>query len=127
MTTTETANTDQFIHRYVQVWHEPDPTTRQELVRRLWAADAVQYTNANEYRGHQALEERVTAAHDRFVKEGGYVFRLQVDPATHHGALLIALDMVPKDGGDRVWVGTVIAFLGGDGRIEREYQFGRDV
>jgi hypothetical protein len=127
MTFTDVANTAQFIDRYVRVWHEPDSTTRKELVRLLWAADAVQYTSANEYQGHQALEERVTAAYQRFVQEGGYVFRLEFDPATHHGALLLALDMVPKDGGKPVWIGTVIAFLGGDGRIEREYQFGRDV
>lgn len=127
MTITDAANTDQFIDRYVQVWQEPDPTTRMELVQLLWAADAVEYTSANEYRGHQALEQRVTAAYNRFVQEGGYVFRLEADPATHHGALQMALDMVPRGGGERVWVGTVIAFLDDDGRIEREYQFGRDV
>jgi hypothetical protein len=126
MTFTDAATTEEFLDRYLQVWHEPDPATRKELVRLLWTDDAVQYTDANEYRGHEALAARVAAAYDRFVQEGKYVFRPQIDPATHHGALLIALEMVPKDGGEPAWLGTIIAFVDGDGRIEREYQFGRN-
>ena len=86
MTFTDAAKTEDFLDRYVQVWHEPDPATRKELVVRLWAADAVQYTNANEYRGHEALEERVATAYRQFVEQGGYVFRPEMEPATHHGA-----------------------------------------
>jgi hypothetical protein len=93
----------------------------------LWAADAVQYTNANEYRGHDALEDRVTAAYTQFVEQGQYAFRPQIEPATHHDALLISLEMVPKAGGQPAWLGTVIAFLGDDGRIQKEYQFGRNL
>ena len=126
MTTTNVADTEEFFDRYLRVWHEPDPATRKQLVRLLWAADAVQYTNANEYRGHRALEERVGAAYDQFVNQGGYVFCPEIEPATHHGALLITLKMVSKDGGQPAWFGTIIAILGGDGRIEREYQFGRN-
>lgn len=67
-------NTTEFVDRYLQVWNEPDPDARRQLVRDLWAADAVEYTDANEYRGHEALEARVTKAHTQFVEEGGFVF-----------------------------------------------------
>jgi hypothetical protein len=127
MTITDVANTEAFCDRYVRVWHEPDPATRKELVGLLWAPDAVQYTNANEYRGHDALEGRVTAAYKQLVEEGGYVFRPEIEPASHHGALLMAMEMVPKDGGPPAWLGTIIVFLAADGRIEREYQFGRNL
>jgi uncharacterized protein len=127
MTITDTHNTMEFVDQYLQVWNEPDPDARKELVRRLWATDAVEYTNANEYRGHTSLDERVTNAHTQFVEEGGKVFRLKTEPVTHHGAVLIAVDMIPKEGGEPVWTGTIIALLGRDGRIEREYQFGRNL
>jgi hypothetical protein len=127
MTTTDAVITEEFLDRYLAVWHEPDPAIRKALVGLLWAADAVQYTNANEYRGHEALEERVTAAYSQFVAQGEYVFRLERAPTIHHGALLLALEMVPKGGSQPAWLGTIIAFLGDGGRIEREYQFGRNV
>ena len=127
MTITDTHNIMQFVDHYLQVWNESDPDTRKDLVRRLWATDAVEYTNANEYRGHTSLDERVTNAHTQFVEEGGKVFRLKTEPVTHHGAVLIAVDMIPKEGGEPVWTGTIIALLGPDGRIEREYQFGQNL
>lgn len=127
MTSTNASHTTEFFDQYVRVWNEPDPETRKELVRRLWAPDAVEYTEVHEYQGDEALDERVTAAYTQFVEEGGYVFRLEADPATHHGAVLISVEMIPRTGGERVWTGTIIAFLDSEGRIEREYQFGRNV
>jgi len=126
MTFTAGSTPEQFVDRYLRVWNEPDPGTRQELVRLLWAPDAVEYTEAQEYRSHQALDDRVSGAYTKFVEEGGYVFRLQADPGAHHGAVLIPVEMVPREGGAPVWTGTIIAFLDDDGRIVREYQFGRD-
>ena len=126
MTSINASNTTEFFDQYVRVWNEPDPDTRKKLVARLWASDAVEYTELHEYQGHDALDERVTAAHVKFVEEGGNVFRLEADPATHHGAVLISVEMVPRTGGEPAWAGTIIAFLDGDGRIEREYQFGRN-
>jgi hypothetical protein len=117
----------EFIDNYIQVWNEPDAGTREKLVRLLWAEDAVEYTDANEYRGHDALDARVEKAHTEFVEKGGHVFRLVTEPATHHGAVLITAEMVPGSGGPAVWVGNIIAFLADDGRIVREYQFGRNV
>jgi hypothetical protein len=127
MTITNAVELTEFIDRFVQVWNEPDPSTRSRLVRLLWAEDAVEYTNANEYRGHDALDVRVASAHTQFVEEGGKAFRLAAEPIAHHGSVLITVEMVPATGGPPVWIGTVIAFLDADSRIEREYQFGRNL
>ncbi len=127
MTITDAVDLTEFIDRFVQVWNEPDSPTRSRLVRLLWAGDAVEYTNANEYHGHDALDVRVATAHTQFVEEGGFVFRLATEPAAHHDAVLMTVEMVPATGGSPVWIGTVIAFLDANGRIEREYQFGRNL
>ncbi|MBO0732225.1 MAG: nuclear transport factor 2 family protein [Acidimicrobiaceae bacterium] len=117
----------EFIENYIQVWNEPDAATREKLVRLLWADDAVEYTGANEYRGHEALDARVAKAHNDFVAEGGHVFRLGSEPATHHDAVLINVEMVPAAGGPPAWVFTIVALVGSDGRIRQEYQFGRNL
>ncbi len=127
MTITDAAEITQFVDRYIQVWNDPDPSTRSQLVRLLWAGDAVEYTDANEYRGHDALEARVAKAHTQLVQDGGFMFRLAAEPAAHHGAVLITAEMVPAAGGPPAWSGTIIAFLDANGRIEREFQFGRNV
>jgi uncharacterized protein len=126
--TSTNVDTTGFVDRYLQVWNESDPATRAQLVRELWAADAVEYTEANEYRGHEALEVRVTKAHTQFVEEGGFLFQLMAPPTTHHGAVLINVEMVPAEGGgEPPWIGTIIALLDDQDRVGREYQFGRNL
>lgn len=127
MTVTDAINLTEFVERYVQVWNDPDPAARRHLVRALWSPDAVEFTDANEFRGHDALDGRVTAAHTRFVEEGGSRFVPAAEPAAHHDALLMTVEMGPAAGGQAVWACTILAFLDSDGRIEREYQFGRDL
>jgi hypothetical protein len=114
-----------FVDQYVHVWHEPDPKARLELVRSLWAADGVEFTESHEYRGHGELEARVAEAYTEFVQNGGFVFRLQGEPATHHGAVSLSVGMSPASGGETVWLGSIFALLNDDGLMEREYQFGR--
>ena len=127
MTITDAVDLTEFTDRFVRVWNEPDSSTRSQLIRLLWAGIAVEYTNANEYRGHEALDLRVANAYGQFVQEGDFVFRLASEPAAHHASVLITVEMVPAAGGPPAWIGTVMAFLDAEGRIEREYQFGRNL
>jgi hypothetical protein len=69
----------------------------------------------------------VANAYGQFVQEGDFVFRLASEPAAHHASVLITVEMVPAVGGPPAWIGTVMAFLDSEGRIEREYQFGRNL
>ncbi|RBQ17938.1 hypothetical protein DP939_21425 [Spongiactinospora rosea] len=113
-----------FAERYVAVWNETDPATRRTMIAALWAPDGVEYTDISEYRGHQALEARITEAHHQFVRDGGYVFRAAGDTAGHHGGVRLTTYMVPAAGGDIAWTGAIFARLGDDGRIVADHQFG---
>ncbi|MFB9686562.1 nuclear transport factor 2 family protein [Amycolatopsis plumensis] len=115
--------TSPLIDRYVAVWNEPDPAARRRVVTELWAEDGVQYTGTAEHRGHDAVEARITGAHEQFVATGAFVFAAAEDGVTHHDAVTFTTHMVPAAGGAPVWSGTVVLLLDRDGRIGRDYQF----
>lgn len=110
--------------RYTAVWNEPDPVVRRRLVGGLWAEDGVELTELAEHRGHDALEARITDAHEQFVRQGGFVFRAAGDAVGHHDAIRFTTYMVPAGGGEVAWTGSVFVQLDADGRIRRDYQFG---
>ena len=113
----------QLVDRYIAIWHEPDAAQRRRSVAQLWAEDGVQFLPSREIRGHQALEERVAAAHEEFVNTGGFLFRRLGDVQGHHDALTFTWEMVPASGGDVAATGTIFLFLSDDGRIRLDYQF----
>jgi hypothetical protein len=113
----------QLVDRYIAIWHEPDAEQRRRSVAQLWAEDGIQFTLSREIRGHQALEERVAAAHEEFVKTGGFLFRRLGDVQEHHDALTFKWEMVPAGGGDVAATGTIFLLLSEDGRIRFDYQF----
>lgn len=113
----------QLVDRYIAIWHEPNAEQRRRSVAQLWAEDGVQFLPSREMRGHQALEERVEAAHEEFVQTGGFRFRRLGDVQRHHDALMFTWEMVPAGGGDVVATGTIFLLLSEDGRIRLDYQF----
>jgi uncharacterized protein len=127
MTSTHPQDTGEFVDRYVAVWNERDTQARRRLIEALWSAEGIEFTEENEYQGYAALETRIAAAHNEFVEKGRFLFRLANDPAAHHDTVTFTVDMAPVAGGKPEWSGVVFAALGGDGLIERDYQFGRFV
>jgi hypothetical protein len=113
----------QLVDRYIGIWHEPDAELRRRSVAQLWAEDGVQFLQSREIHGHKALEERVEAAHEKFVKTGGFLFRRSGDVQGHHNALKFTWEMVPVGGGDVAASGTIFLLLSDDGRIRFDYQF----
>ncbi|WP_409185680.1 nuclear transport factor 2 family protein [Amycolatopsis sp. VS8301801F10] len=113
----------EFADRYVAVWNESDPAARRTMIASLWAEDGVQCTESAEYRGQQELERRVGEAFEEFVAGGGFVFRYAGDAVGHHGMVRFTTQMVPAAGGEIAWTGFVVAELGEDGRIRRDFQF----
>ena len=111
------------VDRYIAVWHEPDAERRRKRIAELWVEDGVQFTRSREIRGYKALEERVEAAHEEFVKTGGFVFRQSGDVEGHHNALKFNWEMVPTGGGEVAATGTIFLLLSDDGRICFDYQF----
>jgi hypothetical protein len=111
------------VHRYLAIWQETDPDARRAAITKIWSADAQVYTGANEYTGHQAIDARVTAAHDKWVAAEGYVFRLLGDADIHHDGIRIRWEMVPAAGGEAASTGVQFLLLDPDGLARVDYQF----
>ncbi|MFE2103151.1 hypothetical protein [Streptomyces sp. PTD9-10] len=126
--------------KYVAVWNEPDAERRRTAIRELWSDEAVHVLRppkelaeaaeglgfdrlALEARGHDALEFRVTRAHEEFVAPGTFVFRSRGDADRLHDVVKFHWEMTPRDGGEPAGVGLEVLVLGPDGRIVGDYQF----
>ena len=59
-----TLDPEEFTTRYVQMWNEPDPHLRTEIVRQLWSATGLNYTRSIEAHGHDAIVGRVNRAYE---------------------------------------------------------------
>jgi ketosteroid isomerase-like protein len=117
---------DQFVNRYVAVWNESDPVARRSAIAGLWDADGIQITKSARYHGHDALEARITEAHNDLVRDAGFVFRSAGDAAGHHDTVAFTTHMIPAGGGNIAWTGRIFLTLGGNRLIRHEYQFAVD-
>ena len=107
---------DAFVERYVAVWNEPDAAARRRMIEALWTPDGANFTKSNEWRGHKALEARVRGAHERWVRDGGCLFRTR-SADSHHSAVRLVWEMVSTGRGQVVSVGMEVMLLARDGRI----------
>ncbi len=113
----------QLVEQYIQIWNEPDDALRRASIAKLWTEDGVQFTSEHEYRGYDGLERRVESAHEEFVKQGGFAFKLSGEYQAHHGAVKLTWEMVPAGGGTVAATGIVFLFLSDDGRARLDYHF----
>jgi hypothetical protein len=109
--------------RYVSIFNEPDEAVRHAGVAAIWSADGYLCTQAAEYTGHPAIEGRVAASYDKWVRAGGYVFRQLGEAEGHHGAVRLRWEMVPAAGGAAASAGVQYLILDGDGHVRSDYQF----
>jgi hypothetical protein len=116
-------NINQLVNRYMALWNEPDAELRRQNITELWMEDGAQFTRLREFRGYQALVERVGAAYEKFVKTEGFLFRLSSNVDAHHNAVKFNWEMVPAAGGEVAAVGFIFLLLNDDGRICLDYQF----
>lgn len=114
---------NQFVKRYMQIWHEPNAERRRKGIAELWAEDGVQFLSSRTYRGYNELEERITEAHKQFVQDGGFIFQPSGEVAGNHDAVKFSWEMVPANGGEVAGAGTIFLLLNDDGRIHLDYQF----
>jgi hypothetical protein len=110
-----------FIERYVAMWNEPDPVQRRQLIEELWTADCANYTRTMEVRGHDALEARVRASYEKWVRDARCLFRTR-NFDIHHGAVRLRWDMADA-GGRVISAGLEFLLLAPAGRIREDYQF----
>jgi len=117
-------NVTEFLDRYVAMWHEPDTDRRRGIIKQLFAPDAVDVLRSLEARGYDAIEARVTTAHEKWVRDGGFIFRSLGNIGMHHNVFKLNWEMIPKDGGKAASLGFDFFILRHDGRIRILYQFG---
>ena len=114
---------DEFVARYVAMWHESDADLRRAIVQQLWADDAENTSRRFAIRGLEAIVARVTRAHDEWVAQKGFVFRPAGNTDRLGNVVKFLWEMVPKGGGPREALGLDIFVLQDDGRIRALYQF----
>ena len=112
-----------FIRRYVEMWHERDVSRRREIVARLFASDAENYTQRSVSRGLDEIEARVTRAHDEWVAAKECVFQPTGNTAAHHHLVKFFWRMRPAKGGDAISIGLDVFVLNDQGKIRALYQF----
>ena len=113
---------DRLLEGYVAQWHEPDPAARRRLIEEIWTPDGANFTASFDVRGRDALEARVRATYEKWVRDGGCVFRPRRADC-HHGAVRFMWDMASRKEGRVVSVGVEFLLLAADGRIREDYQF----
>jgi hypothetical protein len=115
---------DDFIARYIGMWHESDPQRRREIVRGLWSEDAENITRRFVVRGLAEITARVDRAHQEWVASKGFVFRPAGNTDTHNNLVKFFWEMLPRDGGPIEARGLDIFVLTDERRIRSLYQFG---
>jgi hypothetical protein len=132
----------QLVDRYLALWNEPDPETRRRVIRELWAPDVAQVLvdppeevrdaadrlafsmPTLEVHGYDALEARVTRAHEMFIAPGEYVFELGASPSRLlDNVVSLNWTLASRADGTKAGGGVNVLALGGDGRIRIDYQF----
>jgi hypothetical protein len=114
----------QFVDRYIAVWHEADPGERRRGVEQLWSPDALHCTPTLLALGHDEITARVAGAYERFVAPGEYRFRARDEATTHHDSVCLEWEMVGLAYGAVAAGGLDFFLLAPDGRIQSHYQYG---
>jgi hypothetical protein len=114
---------DELTTRYIAVWNEPDPDARRAAVAGIWSEDALVYTEPSEYSGLAAIQQRVAAAYEKWVKQEGYLFRATTTTDAHHDGIRLRWEMVPAAGGAAASTGVQFLLLDPAGLVRCDYQF----
>jgi hypothetical protein len=118
-----TTDLNELAHRYVAVWNEPDHLKRRNDIETLWAQDGMHFTPTREVAGYDALEARVEEAHNKFVRDQGFVFRVAGEPLGHHGVVKFYWVMVDPQSEAVSAAGSDILHMDDSGCIATDHQF----
>jgi hypothetical protein len=120
---TTMTDVDDIAQRYVALWNQPDPARRRAEIAALFAPDLMHCTKTKEARGHEEMETRVLGSYERWVRDGGCIFRFAGTPLGHHESVLLRWQMVTADGNTVRSIGSDFLILTEAGLIRRDYQF----
>jgi hypothetical protein len=113
----------QLAESYAALWNEPDPLLRKESIARLWVAEGRHYVKTQEFRGQEALAQRVQASHQKNVRDAGHVFRVASTAQQLPGVITFIWHMVVPASGAVVATGLEFLAIDAEGRIVTDYQF----
>ncbi len=113
----------QLAERYANIWNEVDLEKRRTAIAHLWRADGRHFVKTTQVQGHDALERRVTASHEKNVRDAGYLFRVVGQAQRLPGVVTFNWQMVKPAMGDVVATGLEFLEIDGDGLIVTDYQF----
>ena len=116
-------NAQELADRYAAVWNETDPSARRAAIEQLWQPDGRHYIKSMRVQGYDALEQRVTASHDKNVRDAGHVFRVVKNAQPLPGVVTFNWQMVKPTTGELLATGLEFLEVDGDGRIVIDYQF----
>jgi hypothetical protein len=114
---------NKLVNDYVSVWNESDTGIRQKKITELWAKGGFHFTQSIESHGYAEIEDRITKAHEKLVKTGGFIFKSLGNADGHHNTVKFNWEMIPATGGDTLTIGFDFLILDDNGRIHVDYQF----
>ena len=115
-------NLSDLVANYVAVWNEPDAAVRRRMIHSVWAPDGNTCYRLLDAHGYEAIEARVTASWDKWLREGKYIFQPK-SMAGHHSAVKLEFTMVTVPDCDVEANGLSFLILNPDGRIKHDFQF----
>jgi hypothetical protein len=121
MTQISQQDTTQIAARYLAVWSEPDPAARRAAIASLWAGDGCEFVEGTQFRGHQELAARITAAYQEFVGSGRYAASAASD-VTRHDDIVTLIIQLSAPSGEIAWAARVFLLLDAAGLIKEDYQ-----
>jgi hypothetical protein len=121
MTQTSQPDTAQTAARYLAVWSEPDPVARGAAIAGLWAPDGAEFVEGTQFRGHEELGARITAAYQEFVASGRYAVTAARDVTRHDDMITLTIQLTAP-GGEIAWAARVFLLLDAGGLIQEDYQ-----
>ena len=109
--------------RYAAVWNDSDPKTRRDTIEALWSPDGEHYVGVREVRGYQQLQERVTGAYEKNVRDGKHLFRAVKNAQQVHNVVTFHWEMIDPSNGKVLATGLEFLELDAQGRIRVDHQF----
>ncbi|THD44137.1 MAG: hypothetical protein E7774_10905 [Bradyrhizobium sp.] len=118
-----TDSAESLVEGFVNIWNERDSARRRQAVETLWAANGRHYMGAHDVGGHDALEARVSASHQRNVVEGGGWFRPPTAVQVLPGVVKFRWDLAKRDTDEVLSAGVGFLTRDASGKILADYLF----
>ena len=109
--------------RYAAVWNDSNPKTRRDTIETLWTPDGEHYVGVREVRGYEQLQERVTGAWEKNVRDAKHLFRAVKNAQHVHGVVSFNWEMIEPSNGEVLATGLEFLQLDAQGRIKVDHQF----